>query len=378
MKTIYFDNAASTPLLDEVIDEMTFTTKELFGNPSSTHFAGRKSKNKIEECRRNIAQHFGALTSEITFTSGATEANNIILSQVVNNLNINTIISSKIEHKAVLEPIKKIAQNDRIKLVYVDLDDDGQVDYSHLKSILEEESLRGKVLVSLMAANNEIGNLLSFESIVNLKQHYNFYFHSDTVQLIGHEKFKFSDYGIDFATCSAHKFHGPKNVGFIYCNKKISLLPLYFGGGQERGIKPGTENIAGIAGMDKALTISLEGLDNDKRYIKNLKSYFIEQIQNTFNDKICINGDQQNNLYTILNIGFNKAFFPPMLMFNLDMKNIAISGGSACSSGSSQGSHVIDNIKSNPDFIPVRFSFSKFNTKQEIDLCIKEIESLMK
>lgn len=377
MTPIYFDNAASTPLLPEVMDEMHQIEKDFFANPSSTHYAGRKAKNVIENARRNIANLLGAEPKEIYFTSGATAANHIILTHAVQELGVKTIISSKIEHKAVLEPIKKLEEKELINVHYVQHEANGNIDYVHLENLLKECST--KTLISLMGANNETGNLLDLKKVAELASDYNAYFHSDTVQLIGHIDLKFNEIGIDFATCSAHKFHGPKGIGFIYANKKNTFNPVLFGGGQERGIVPGTQNIVSIKGTEVALESALKNLHDDASKIQELKNYFISSLRDKFSNDVCIHGDEKTGLFTILNVGFNKALFKDMLLFSLDLKNIAASEGSACSSGSNQGSHVIDYLygKQHP-FMPIRFSFSKFNTKEEVDYCIEQLTLLKK
>ncbi|MGV6829916.1 MAG: cysteine desulfurase family protein [Flavobacteriales bacterium] len=372
MKTVYFDNAATTQLRLEVINRIS-ETMEVFGNPSSTHRFGRSSKAILEQCRKNIAQHFKVTPAEIIFTSGGTEADNLILNSCVRDLKVTRIITSKIEHHAVLHTIAFLKNKYHIEVDFVDLESTGLVNYAHLKKLLQET--KSKTLVSLMHVNNEIGNLLDIKKVAFLCQEYNALFHSDTVQSIGHFELNFSEIPIDFAAASAHKFHGPKGVGFAFIRKNTNLQPLIIGGEQERGLRAGTEAVYAIAGLDKALETAIYHLETEKKHIETLKHYFINQLQKII-PKAKGNGacfDFEKSSYTILNvripISTEKA---TMLLFQLDLKGIACSQGSACQSGSLGGSHVLSEILNEDDLqkSSLRFSFSHFNTKEEVDYVI--------
>jgi cysteine desulfurase len=378
MKQVYLDNAATTPLLPEVIDEMTKIMTNYFGNPSSTHSFGRKAKNVIETYRKEVASHFGALPAEIIFTANGTEANNIAIKSCILNHEVNHIITSNIEHKAVLNTVKAMAKINDIEISYVNILPNGEIDYNHLEEILSSH-LPKKTLVSLMLANNETGVILNAKKVSELCKTYSSLFHSDTVQYIAHYPINFMELGIDYATCSAHKFHGPKGVGFLYAQKKMKLTPHTYGGGQERDVKSGTENIIGITGLTKALHIGYNNLDIDKKYITDIKHYLLNQLTANFKDKFYVNGIVKESLYTILNISVLKEFATDMMLFQLDMKGVAASQGSACSSGSNQGSHVMREIygKDHDDSV-LRFSFSKLTTKDDIDYCIEKLKNLVK
>lgn len=378
MVQVYLDNAATTPLLPEVIEEMTQVMANYYGNPSSTHSIGRKAKNVIETYRKEIAAHFGALPAEIIFTSSGTEANNIVINSCIKNHNVNHIITSKIEHKAVLDTVKALAKQNEIEVSFVDVLPNGEINYNHLEEILSSH-LNHTNLVSLMLANNETGVILNTKKVSDLCKTYSALFHSDTVQYITHYPINFSEMGIDFATCSAHKFHGPKGIGFLYAQKKMKLAPQTYGGGQERSVKSGTENIIGITGLAKALNIGYTNIDNDSSYISDIKSYMLEQLTLNFKDKFYVNGNTNQNLYTILSINFLKEFATDMMLFQLDINGVAASQGSACSSGSNQGSHVMKQIYG-MDYqdTTLRFSFCKLTTKNDIDYCIETLKKLVK
>jgi cysteine desulfurase len=365
---IYFDNAATTSLEPKVLEAMLPYFTEHFGNPSSIYSYGRDTRAGIETARKTIAKILNAQTSEIIFTSGGTEANNMAIKGAVNYLEVKTIISSKIEHHCILHTLEYLEKYQQIKIEYVKLDNKGKVDIEHLEFLLNQS--KEKTLVTLMHANNELGNLLPIEKVAQLCTQYQAYFHSDTVQTFGHLPIDTQALNVDFLSGSAHKFHGPKGVGFLYMRKKSKVQSFIHGGGQERGYRAGTENVYGIIGLAKAAEIAYKNLDNDKQYILDLKNYFIQKLNLHFAD-IQIIGDIENSLYTVLNVSFpanDKAF---MLLFNLDLKGICASGGSACSSGAASGSHVINTIMPNSDRINIRFSFSKYNTKAEIDSVIQ-------
>jgi len=378
MQTVYLDNAATTPIAPEVIQVITESMKEVFGNPSSTHQIGRKAKGVVENARKNIAKMLGCTASEIVFTAGGSEADNLILRNAVTNLDIKRIISSKIEHHAVLHTIQSLKKEFSISIEYVNLQEDGDIDYAHLKTLLQ--SSEQKTLVSLMLVNNEIGNILDSNKVCTLCRENAALFHSDTVQGIAHLELDLKKTPIDFIAASAHKFHGPKGVGFAYFKKGFGIQPILIGGEQERGARAGTENTHSILGMEKALALGLNNFNEDKEYISRLKQYFISQLENTFPD-VAFNGfssDGKKSAFHILSVRFSKEI--PMLLFNLDLKDITVSGGSACQSGSNQGSHVLNTILSPEDALKtsVRFSFSKYNTAEEVDYTIEVLKEIIK
>ena len=377
MKAIYLDNASTTKIDIEVLDLMHTSMQENFGNPSSTHQFGRKAKAAVETARKNIAKHFNVSAPEIVFTAGGTEADNLILNNAVLNLGVQRIITTKIEHHAVLHSCEFLQKTYNITLDFVHLDEFGSPDLQHLEELLSDSD--NKTLVSLMYINNEIGTILPAHEICDLCKKYDAFFHSDTVQAIGHYHLDLQKTPIDFMVASAHKFHGPKGVGFAFFKKGFGVLPMFHGGDQERGARSSTENVHSILGMEKALEIASINLENDKVYVENIKQYFINQLLKVSN-KIKFNGhssDLRKSSYTILNVRFpvNNS----MLLFSLDMAGIAVSGGSACQSGSNKGSHVLAEILKDEeaDKTSVRFSFSKFTTKEEIDITILKIKELL-
>lgn len=376
MKTVYFDNAATTQMRDEVIERMTEIMKCNFGNPSSTHSYGRQSKSIIETCRKSIASHFNVSASEIVFTSGGTEADNLILRSAVRDLGVKEIITSKIEHHAILHTVDVLKEEYGIQVTYVNLKPDGHIDYSHLEALLQSER---KQLVSLMHINNEIGNKLDLSLVANLCKTNHALFHSDTVQSVGHYKLDLQSVPVDFIAASAHKFHGPKGVGFAFIRKHSGIKGSIFGGEQERGFRAGTEAIHNIGGLEEALKLSYKNLETERQYILDIKTYFIEKLQEVFPD-IGFNGSSQNienSTYTLINVSLpipqEKA---AMLQFQLDLKGIACSKGSACQSGSSQNSHVLTEILDEAHLKrpSVRFSFSIFNTKDDVDYVIEVLK----
>ncbi|HBK71612.1 MAG TPA: cysteine desulfurase [Flavobacteriaceae bacterium] len=377
MKPIYLDNAATTPIDKEVIKRVTEVMSDVYGNPSSVHQFGRKAKTVVEEARKSIAKHFNVTTSEIVFTAGGSEADNLILRNAIVNLGVRRIISSKIEHHAVLHTILALEKEFDITVNYVNLANKGEVDYKHLEELLEQGS--EKTLVSLMYINNELGNLLDLKKVCTLCTTYNALFHSDTVQAIGHYVIDLQKTPIDFMVASGHKFHGPKGVGFAIVKKGFGIQPQLIGGEQERGARAGTENVPNIAGMHKALEIAMQNLEVDQKYISGLKKYFSSQLLENITD-ISFNGcseDLVQSTYTILNVRFAKDY--PMLLFQLDLKGIAASGGSACQSGSNKGSHVLNEIlsKNEANHTSVRFSFSKYTTKKELDRTVEVLKGLV-
>lgn len=369
MKNIYLDNAATTSIRPEVIAEITKSMIEDFGNPSSSHSFGRNSKNSLELSRKSIAKLLNANAQEIIFTSGATEANNWILRSAVKDLKLTRIITSKIEHHAVLHAVEAIQKEFSIHVDYVKILENGCVDTTDLVRLLTNEA---PTLVSLMHVNNETGAILEIEKTARIcKQHLAF-FHTDTVQSVGKLKIDLQAVPIDFLVASAHKFHGPKGVGFAFIRKGLLVNPIFFGGEQEKGLRPGTEAIHNIVGLAKALEISYQNLDEERIYIENLKNYTINQLQDNF-EGIKVNGHFDQTLYTILNIllPFSKDK-TAMILFNLDMKGVAVSRGSACQSGSPRPSHVLAEMLNEEDLLKpsLRISFSHFNTKEEIDYLI--------
>lgn len=379
---VYLDNAATTPLDQEVLETMLPFMKEHFGNPSSIHHFGRETRAAIEKARKIIAYQFNVSPSEIFFTSGGTESNNMAIRCSVRDLGVNHIISSSIEHHCVLHTLEELKKEGIIKLDFVNLKPNGHVDLEHLEFLLSQNEnskpqTGNRKLVSLMHANNEIGNLLPLKRVGELCEKYNSYFHSDTVQTVGHYKIDLQKANVHFISGSAHKFHGPKGAGFIYISHKVKINPLIFGGAQERNMRAGTENVYGIIGLAKALEMAYNDLEKQQNYIQNLKSYMTEQLKEYFPD-IAFNGDcTGSSLYTVLNVAFAPNEKTELLLFNLDIAGICASGGSACSSGSDAGSHVLSTIS--PDSVrkSVRFSFSRLNTKEEIDCVMKKLKEII-
>ena len=377
MKQVYLDNAATTPIDKEVVATITEVMIDVYGNPSSSHQFGRKAKVVVEEARKSIAKHFSVTSGEVVFTAGGSEADNLILRNAVVNLGVERIIISKIEHHAVLHTVQALEKEFGIAVDYVDLDDKGRIKYEHLAELLEVT--KNKTLVSLMYINNELGNILDIRKISALCKENGALFHSDTVQGIGYYLIDLQQIPIDFMVASAHKFHGPKGVGFAIIKKGIGIKPMLIGGEQERGARAGTENVHNIAGMHKALDIAIDNLVVDRKYILELKNYFIEGLK-TLVPSIVFNGcsdDLEESTYKIVNARFPKEI--PMLLFNLDLKGIAASGGSACQSGSNKGSHVLNAIlpENEAQKTSVRFSFSKYNSTEDLDYTFKMIKELI-
>ncbi|MAP81205.1 MAG: cysteine desulfurase [Aequorivita sp.] len=380
MKKVYFDNAATTQLREDVITCITEVLKVEYGNPSSTHSYGRSAKSLLENARKDIAKLLNVSASEIIFTSGGTEADNLILNSAVRDLGVKRIITSKIEHHAVLHTVEWLEKNNNIQVEYVSLDDCGEIDYDGFEKLLTNSDK--KTLVSLMHVNNEIGNVLDIDKVANLCKTHNTLFHSDTVQSVGHFELDFTETPVDFAAAAAHKFHGPKGAGFAFVRKNSGLRSLIHGGEQERGLRAGTEAVYAIAGMAEALKISYHKLEKERKYITELKDYFKEQL--TFNfPEVKFNGNcdkNESSTYTLLNVCLpitaEKAM---LLLFQLDLKGIACSKGSACQSGSEGGSHVLNQILSKEDLSKpsLRFSFSSFNTKEEVDYVVDVLKDFI-
>ena len=373
MGNIYLDNAASTPLTPEVIDVMHKSMLNIKGNPSSIHAFGRIAKAKLETARKSIANIINASPSEIFFTSGGTEADTFALQTAVYSLKVKRIITSKAEHQAVLNTIIFLKDNKNVQVDYVDINNDGSIDLDHLAKLLSGSV---KTLLSLMHVNNETGNELNIDKVAKMCKENNTLFHSDTIQSIGYYNLDVKKLGIDFIVCSAHKFHGPKGVGFLYIKQGLSITPLMFGGNQERGIRPGTENIHSILGLEKALLDSSYNRENNFKHVLSLKNKFIELLNNS-NLDYSVNGSIDNSSPAILNISFKMKKDQSMILFNMDLLGIAISGGSACTSGSNIGSHVLKAIGAAMDEPAIRFSFSKMNTTEELETTIKVIEKLV-
>lgn len=377
MKVIYLDNAATTPIDPQVIQVMQESMHSNFGNPSSTHQFGRKAKNGVENARKNIAKVFNVSASEIIFTAGGTEADNLILYNAVNNLGVQRIITSKIEHHAVLHTAEFLQEEYDISLEFVNVGAKGDVDVKHLETLLS--SSKEKTLVSLMYINNEIGNILPWIEIGTLCQAYKALFHSDTVQAIGHYKIDLQEVPVDFITASAHKFHGPKGVGFAYFKKGFGIKPILHGGDQEKGARSSTENVHSILGMEKALLLATASLENDKEHMNSLKSYFMDGLLQ-LDSKVRFNGQSSNlemSSCTILNVLL--PITNDMMLFSLDLQGVAVSGGSACQSGSNAGSHVLHEIQDEKDeeLTSIRFSFSRNTTKEEIDYTLEKLKGLL-
>ncbi len=374
---IYLDNAATSPMNQEVIETMVETMNSVCGNPSSTHKFGRTAKTLIEKARKSIAKHIHAKPSEIIFTAGGSEADNMVLQNAVCHLGVTKIITSRIEHHAVLHTVEKLYVKNGIEVGIVDVDSIGEVNYTHLEELLKASDGQ-KVLVSLMFANNEIGTILDIDRVGALCKQHEAYFHSDAVQGVGHYAINMETMPMDFIVASAHKFHGPKGVGFVYCRKGIALSPMIYGGAQEKGCRAGTENVHGIVGMEKAMDLVYADLDKDVAFIQGLKDYFIQELKASI-PGVAFNGtiDSKKSSYCILNVRF--PFENNMLLFNLDLKGIACSGGSACQSGGTGGSHVLNTILTNEEAMKasVRFSLSHYNTKEEIDYVISSLKEFL-
>ena len=377
MKKIYLDNAATTPIAKEVIDVMQESMLENFGNPSSTHQFGRKAKNLVETARKNIANLLNASAAEIIFTAGGTEADNLILHNAVTNLGVKRIITSKIEHHAVLHTVAFLKDTFNIEIDFVDVLPTGDISLKHLEDLLKKTNK--KTLVSLMYINNEIGNILPLKQVCDLCDTYNALFHSDTVQAVGHYTINLQETPIDFMVASAHKFHGPKGVGFAYFKKGFGIQPMFHGGDQEKGARSSTENVHGILGMEKAFLIASKTLESDMMTMNTLKVFFMKELLN-INPNIRFNGQSSNkelSSCTILSVSL--PIKNELLLFNLDLYGIAVSGGSACQSGSSNGSHVLSEITSDDleGYTSVRFSFSRFTKKEDLIYTVQQLKKLL-
>ncbi len=375
MNRIYFDNAATTAIDPQVLDAMLPYLQNNFGNPSSIYSYGRETRLAIENARKTVAKILNAHPAEIFFTSGGTESSNTAITASVRDLGCKHIITSPIEHHATLHTVEYLNNRDEARVSYVQVLPNGHIDLQHLEELLA--AAPEKTLVTLMHANNEIGNITDLFAVGNLCKMYSAIFHSDTVQTVGHFPFDLRNTPVHFITGSAHKFHGPKGAGLLYINENVHIKPYIHGGGQERNMRAGTENVYGIVGFAKALELATEKYEEESNSIKALKYYLIEQLKKNIKG-LSFNGDPMGfSNYTVLNVSFPKSEKTEMLLFNLDMQGICASGGSACTSGAQQGSHVIRAINSNPNQIPVRFSFSKYNTKEEADVLVEKLKEVM-
>ncbi len=372
---VYLDNAATTQIAPEVIDFMTDLMKSDYANPSSIHHGGRKSRILIENARKTVSGFLNTSPGNIFFTSGGTEADNMAIRCGIIDNKISHAITSSISHKAVLYPLEELKKKEIIHLDYIKLDKNGRIDLSHLEELLQNNP---KTFVSIMHANNEIGTIQPIKEIGDLCMKYNAIFHCDTVQTMAHYPINLQDLNVDFITGSAHKFHGPKGVGFIYISDNINIKPFISGGSQERNMRAGTENVHSIAGLAKAMEISYSNMEKDKKYISDIKKYMIEQLKENIDD-VEFNGnctDFENSLFKILSVSFPKISESEMMLFNLDIHGISCSGGSACSAGNMSGSHVLDVVCNDKKRTGVRFSFSRYNTKEEIDYTIQKIKEI--
>lgn len=377
MQKIYLDNAATTQMHPEVIEAMTDCMKSVYGNPSSTHVFGREAKSRMELSRKKIAGLLNVSPSEIVFTSCGTESNNLIIRSCVDYLGVSRIITSPLEHKCVKETTNEMEASRNVEVIKVTLDENGSVDYDDLEQKLKSSGK--KTLVTLMHANNEIGNMLDVKKVQQLCEENNALFHTDTVQTIGHYDLDLNEMKIDFASCSAHKIHGPKGIGFAFVKKTSGLRPQITGGGQERGLRSGTENVYGVVGLAKAFEMAVEDLEKHKNHIEELKKYTVQKLKENI-PGVGFNGlsaDLENSLYTVLNIRL--PFKDALIGFELELRGIAVSQGSACSSGASKVSAVIESILS-PEMIenttPVRVSFSCYNTKNDIDSLVGVLKNI--
>lgn len=371
---VYLDNAATTPLDPEVIKVMSGVMESHFGNPSSIHAHGREGRTLVEKARKTVAGLLHTSPAEIFFTGSGTEADNMAIRCGIIDNNITHAITSKAEHHAVVHTLEAMEKTGAIKLSFVEIDGKGNVSYEHLEELLKSNE---RSFVSLMQANNEIGTLTDIERVGNLCEQYDAIFHCDTVQTMAHYPHVLNQLKVHFLTCAAHKFHGPKGVGFLYINHKIKIKPLIYGGAQERNMRGGTENVYGIAGLAKALELAYANMEDKQQYIQGLKTYMIEQLEANV-PGIQFNGETapNNSLYTVLNVSFPETDIADMLLFKLDIAGISVSGGSACSSGTDIGSHVLTAIGASTSRPSVRFSFSKYNTKQEIDFVVEKLQEL--
>jgi cysteine desulfurase len=372
---VYLDNAATTPIHPEVVDTMTQVMRSSFGNPSSIHMEGRTARATIETARKKVAELIGASVGEIFFTSGGTESNNMILRRSVQDMGVQRIISSRIEHHCILHTLEYLEESQHVEVVLLDTDAKGRPDLQQLSELLKDQGK--KTLVTLMHSNNEIGTMINLDQVSAICEMHNVYFHSDTVQTLGYFPIDVSKTKIHFLTGSAHKFHGPKGAGFLYIKNECHLKPFIHGGSQERNMRAGTENIYGIAGLAAALALSCKDMAEKEKHIRAIRQHLINELRNHFDD-IQFNGDYDGRYhYKVLSVSFPPSPKSELMLLNLDIKGIAASGGSACSSGAEAGSHVLQAIGADPGRKSIRFSFSAFNTLEEIDYVIQQLKTIV-
>ncbi|QJD94381.1 cysteine desulfurase [Mucilaginibacter robiniae] len=374
MTRVYFDNAATTPMDPEVMKQMVQVMESQYGNPSSIHAHGREARTLIEKARRTVAGLLHTSPAEIFFTSGGTEADNMAIRCGIIDHQIKHAITSPLEHHAVMHTLEAMEKAGMIKLSFVEVDNKGAINYEHLEQLLQQNE---RSFISLMHANNEIGTLTDIKRVGELSEQYNALYHCDTVQTVGHYQHDLSKLKLHFMVCAAHKLHGPKGVGFLHINHKVKVNPLIYGGSQERNMRGGTENIYGIVGLAKALELAYADMEQHQQHVQSLKSRMISQLQEI--PGVHFNGETapDKSLYTVLNVSFPEMEMADMLLFSLDIAGISASGGSACSSGTNIGSHVLNAIGANPDRPAVRFSFSKYNTLQEVDYTVNKIREIV-
>jgi cysteine desulfurase len=375
MKRIYFDNAATTPVASAVIDVMREALEDHWGNPSSIYAEGRTSRAAIERARKSVASAIGASIGEVFFTSGGTESNNMALKCAVRDLGVKRIISSPLEHHCILHSLDHLKDHHGIAIEMVGLHNNGRIDIDSLKALLSSSDQ--KTLVSLMHSNNEVGLMIDLDEISAICEEHGAYFHSDTVQTVGYFPIDVSKSKLAFISGSAHKFHGPKGVGFVYINGDNMIKPYIDGGSQERNMRGGTENIYGILGLAKALESSIEGMEEKRAKIESVRNHMIEQLKANFPDIHFNSNFDGPNHYKVLNVTFPQSNKSDMILFNLDIAGVSVSGGSACSSGADQGSHVINSLPNTIEGKAIRFSFSHHNTKEEVDFVIEQLKKAL-
>jgi len=372
---VYLDNAATTPLSIDVFKAMEPYFFDNFGNPSSTHYHGRQAKSILENSRSTIADLLNTDPDHIIFTSGGTEADNTAILAGIRSNGIKLAITTKFEHHAVLNTLKTLERDQEIRLIYLEHDQDGNLSIPHLERLL---NTNGKAFVSVMHGNNEVGNLNDIEEIGSVCRKYGAVFHSDTVQTMGQYQYDTQKLNADFLVGSAHKFHGPKGVGFLYKKSLAALRPFINGGSQERGQRSGTENITGIVGLAKALELACQNRDNYQAHINGLKKRMIEKLTTQI-PGVRFNGNSARinlSLSTVLSLSVPEPLNGQSPLIYLDQQNICASGGSACSSRSATGSHVLSALGDNFERSTIRFSFSRYNTTEDIDYAAEKLAGL--
>jgi len=376
MHRVYFDNAATTPISEEVVQAMVPVLREQFGNPSSIHAEGRQVRALLENARKTVAKCIGASMADVFFTSGGTESNNMAIKCSVRDLGVRRIISSPTEHHCGIHTIETVERESGVEVVWLPVDSQGRILLADLEHALAAGTDK-KTLVSLMHANNEIGTMLDVDGVSALCRQYGALFHTDSVQTIGHFPWDVQKTPVSFLSGAAHKFHGPKGVGFIYINPDNPIHPFIDGGGQERNMRGGTENVYGIVGLAKALELAIAELDTRTEHIRSIRQYMLEQLQESFED-IRFNGDYDGHcLYTVLSASFPPSPKNEMLLLSLDIAGVSASGGSACSSGAEKGSHVLEAIGADPGRKSIRFSFSHYNTREEVDFVVEKLRAIL-